>query len=170
VRRLERVMIESLAEHGVTAQVFDGLTGVWTAGQPPVAVGAIGPQGTPVGAGSEPGPPAVPGSPKAEARKIGSIGIHVSRGVTTHGLAVNVSNDLQPFEWVVPCGIEYARMSSLSRELGPEQDADAFATTIANRFGEVFGVEIEPAAESEAEAVDASGDDRSDQRLGEAAR
>ena len=40
------------------------------------------------------------------ARKIGSIGVHVSRGVTTHGLAVNVNNDLQPFEWVVPCGIE----------------------------------------------------------------
>ena len=39
-------------------------------------------------------------------RKIGSIGVHVSRGVTTHGLAVNVNNDLQPFEWIVPCGIE----------------------------------------------------------------
>ena len=35
-------------------------------------------------------------------RKIGSIGVHVSRGVTTHGLAVNVDNDLQPFEWIVP--------------------------------------------------------------------
>ena len=41
-----------------------------------------------------------------ERRKIGSIGVHVSRGVTTHGFAINVNNDLQPFEWIVPCGIE----------------------------------------------------------------
>ena len=48
--------------------------------------------------------------PSADAaRKIGSIGVHVSRGVTTHGLAVNVNNDLQPFEWIVPCGIEGCR-------------------------------------------------------------
>ena len=41
----------------------------------------------------------------SEDRKIGSIGVHVSRGVTTHGFAINVDNDLQPFEWVVPCGL-----------------------------------------------------------------
>ena len=41
----------------------------------------------------------------SKGRKIGSIGVHVSRGVTTHGFAINVNNDLQPFEWIVPCGI-----------------------------------------------------------------
>ena len=51
-------------------------------------------------------------------RKIGSIGVHVSRGVTMHGLAVNVDNDLQPFEWIVPCGIDHVRMTSVSRETG----------------------------------------------------
>lgn len=71
-------------------------------------------------------------------RKIGSIGVHVSRGVTTHGLAVNVNNDLQPFEWVVPCGIEGCQVTSLTREHGAEQDLDAFAATVAARFGEVF--------------------------------
>src|SRR6478672_4123603 len=70
-------------------------------------------------------------------RKIGSIGLHVSRGVTTHGLAINVNNDLQPFEWVVPCGIEGVAMTSLTRELGAEQDLAAFADTVAARFGEV---------------------------------
>ena len=114
VRRLERVAISSLAEHGVEAGVIEGLTGVW-----------------------------------AGTRKIGSIGIHVSRGVTTHGLAINVNNDLQPFEWVVPCGIEGCRVTSLARELGAEQDLDAFASTVAARFGEVFErtlVETTPAA------------------------
>jgi lipoyl(octanoyl) transferase len=76
-----------------------------------------------------------------ERRKIGSIGVHVSRGITTHGFAVNVNNDLQPFEWIVPCGIESCRMSSLSRELGGEQDMDAFATTVRDRFGEIYGRE-----------------------------
>jgi lipoyl(octanoyl) transferase len=140
VRRLERVMVEALAEHGVPAQVFEGLTGVWTAGEPPIPVGHPGPQGTPVGPASE------PGEPGAHARKIGSIGIHVSRGVTTHGLAVNVSNDLQPFEWIVPCGIEYVRMTSLSRERGAEQSADEFGETIARRFAEVFGLEARTVA------------------------
>jgi lipoyl(octanoyl) transferase len=71
-------------------------------------------------------------------RKIGSIGVHVSRGVTSHGLAINVNNDLQPFEWVVPCGIDNCRVTSLSRELGAEQDLGGFATTLATCFGEVF--------------------------------
>jgi lipoyl(octanoyl) transferase len=71
-------------------------------------------------------------------RKIGSIGVHVSRGVTTHGLAINVNNDLQPFEWIVPCGIEGVAMTSLSRELGAEQDMEAFADTLLARFAEVF--------------------------------
>jgi lipoyl(octanoyl) transferase len=51
-------------------------------------------------------------------RKIASIGVHVARGVTTHGFAVNVENDLQPFSWIVPCGLEDVRMTSLIRETG----------------------------------------------------
>src|SRR3954463_13792711 len=50
--------------------------------------------------------------------KIGSIGVHVTRAVTTHGFAVNVDNDLQPFEWVVPCGLDGVRMTSVSKATG----------------------------------------------------
>jgi lipoyl(octanoyl) transferase len=123
IRRMERVMIEALASRGVEAGTIEGLTGVWTAGSRP-------------GGGGAPG----------EARKIGSIGVHVNRGVTTHGFAINVNNDLQPFEWIVPCGIEGCRVTSLSRELGAEQDLDGFATVIAERFAEIYSrsqVEIE---------------------------
>ena len=141
VRRLEQVMIGALAEHGVEAGVIDGLTGVWTAGRsaemstgaqlsgPPTA-GRPAENGT---ASADIGPPI-----QGDSRKIGSIGVHVSRGVTTHGLAINVNNDLQPFEWIVPCGIEGVAMTSLSRELGAEQDLDAFADTIVARFAEVY--------------------------------
>jgi lipoyl(octanoyl) transferase len=53
-----------------------------------------------------------------EDRKIASIGVHVARGVTTHGFAVNVENDLQPFSWVVPCGLDGVAMTSLIKETG----------------------------------------------------
>jgi lipoyl(octanoyl) transferase len=52
----------------------------------------------------------------APERKIASIGVHVQRGVTTHGFAVNVENDLQPFSWVVPCGLDGVQMTSLIKE------------------------------------------------------
>jgi lipoyl(octanoyl) transferase len=52
-----------------------------------------------------------------EDRKIASIGVHLSRAVTTHGFAVNVCNDLEPFSWIVPCGLAGVRMTSVVREL-----------------------------------------------------
>jgi lipoyl(octanoyl) transferase len=127
VRRLERVAISSLAAHGVEASTIEGLTGVWTRGEPP---GRRAENATPT--------PVLGPSTEGEARKIASIGVHVSRGVTSHGIAVNVNNDLQPFEWVVPCGIEGCRVTSLGRELGAEQDIDAFAGTVTDRFAEVY--------------------------------
>jgi lipoyl(octanoyl) transferase len=51
-----------------------------------------------------------------EDRKIASIGVHVQRGVTTHGFAVNVDNDLTPFQWVVACGLPGVTMTSLAAE------------------------------------------------------
>ncbi len=153
VRRLERVMKEALDEWGVEAQVFAGLTGMWTAGLPPVPIGEIGPQGTPVVAG-DPQTAAAAGrrvdgaEGMAEARKIGAIGVHVRRGTTTHGFAINVRNDLAPFEWIVPCGIETARATSLTRELGAEQDLERFAGTIAGRYATTFSrrlLELTPA-------------------------
>ena len=53
-----------------------------------------------------------------EERKIASIGVHLSRGVSTHGFAINVENDLQPFSWIVPCGLDGVSMTSLLRETG----------------------------------------------------
>jgi lipoate-protein ligase B len=71
--------------------------------------------------------------------KIGSIGVHVSRGVTTHGLAVNVDNDLQPFRWIVPCGLDSVRMTSVARETGRPGGLPCFRKRMAHRFAEAFG-------------------------------
>ena len=72
--------------------------------------------------------------------KIGSIGVHVSRGVTTHGFAVNVDGDLQPFEWIVPCGMEGARMTSVLKETGRTEAMPCFRKRVAWRFAEAFGL------------------------------
>jgi lipoyl(octanoyl) transferase len=74
-------------------------------------------------------------------RKIASIGVHVAKGVTTHGFAVNVQNDLQPFEWVVPCGLEGVRMTSLLREGGLDGEVlRCFRRRMAWRFAEAHGM------------------------------
>jgi lipoate-protein ligase B len=72
-------------------------------------------------------------------RKIGSIGVRVREGVSMHGLAVNVDNDLQPFEWIVPCGIDHVRMTSVSRETGKPDSLACFRKRMAYRFAEAFG-------------------------------
>lgn len=69
-------------------------------------------------------------------RKIGQIGLHFSRGVTTHGLSLNVDCDLEPFSWIVPCGLPDAQVTSVARELGEGADVslprirDAMLTTL----------------------------------------
>ena len=73
-------------------------------------------------------------------RKIGSIGVHVSRGVTMHGFAVNVDCDLQPFEWIVPCGIDGVRMTSLLAETGRTAAMRCFRKRMAWRFAEAMGL------------------------------
>jgi lipoate-protein ligase B len=75
----------------------------------------------------------------AGASKIASIGVRVSGGVTTHGLAVNVDNDLQPFEWIVPCGIDHVRMTSVSMETGRAGSLPCFRKRMAHRFAQAFG-------------------------------
>jgi lipoyl(octanoyl) transferase len=115
VADIEAAIIAALGDHGVQARLFDGLTGVWVGSEPP---------------------------PAGDARKIGSIGLHIHKGISTHGLAINVNNDLQPFEWAVPCGIEACRMTSLSRELGAEQDFHSFATTVVKRLAGAYDREL----------------------------
>jgi lipoyl(octanoyl) transferase len=91
-----------------------------------------------------------------EERKIGSIGVHVSRGVTTHGFAVNVENDMRPFEWAVACGLHGVRMTSIAEERGetaltrppaseplalerePSPALATFAEHVIQRFAEAF--------------------------------
>ena len=71
-------------------------------------------------------------------RKIASIGVHISRGVSAHGFAVNVTNDLAPFSWVVACGLPSVQMTSLAQEGSPD-DVACFRKRMAHRFAQAFG-------------------------------
>jgi lipoyl(octanoyl) transferase len=71
-------------------------------------------------------------------RKIASIGLHVTGQVTAHGLSVNVNTDLEPFGWIVPCGLPEAQMTSIALE-GGDVDIDRFADTFAAAFSAEIG-------------------------------
>jgi lipoyl(octanoyl) transferase len=71
-------------------------------------------------------------------RKIASIGVHVSRGVTKHGFAVNVENDLQPFTYIVPCRLDGVQMTSITAETGRGGHLPAFRERMVARFAEAF--------------------------------
>lgn len=73
-----------------------------------------------------------------ESRKIASIGVHISRWITTHGFALNVDTDLQYFSSIVPCGLKGVAMTSVARELGEGRDLAEVAASFSHHFAEVF--------------------------------
>lgn len=86
-----------------------------------------------------------------EDRKIASIGVHVSRGIATHGFAVNVDVDLTPFSWVIACGLPDVTMTSIARELptGRTIDPDGFRARMAQRFADAYHRRPRPISQSE---------------------
>ena len=71
-------------------------------------------------------------------RKIASVGVHISHGVSAHGFAVNVDNDLDPFSWVVACGLPEVQMTSMAAE-GSAEGIACFRKRVGHRFSEAFG-------------------------------
>jgi lipoyl(octanoyl) transferase len=93
-----------------------------------------------------------------EERKIASIGVHRSREVTTHGFAINLDNDLRPFEWVVACGLPDVQMTSLARELGDGPHLPCFRKRMAYRFAQTFGRRQRLVSQARLEAATAVGE------------
>jgi lipoyl(octanoyl) transferase len=115
VRDLEEALLRTLAAFELGAVRYDGLTGVW---MPP---------------GNGQGP-----------RKIASIGVHVSRWVTTHGYALNVDLDPAPFtEWITACGLEDAAFTTMARELGRPLTVEDVRPAAVEAIAEVFELELE---------------------------
>lgn len=112
-------MIRTLAAFELTGSRIEGLTGVW--------VGARHDLPT-----QEPD------------RKIASIGVHISRWITTHGLALNVDLDTAPFtEWITACGLEHAAFTTMARELRRPVSVDEVRPQLTVALAEVFHLVLE---------------------------
>ncbi len=71
-------------------------------------------------------------------KKIAAIGVHIARGITSHGFAFNVHPDLRDFDLIVPCGITDRAVTSLELEADPAPAMDAVRNAVARQFGHVF--------------------------------
>ena len=137
VRRLEEVLIRACADFGVACERVKGLTGVWTTTSPPVILSEDGQYRRP----SESKDLAVHDH-QAQA-KIAAIGVHISRGVTSHGFALNVNTDLDYFQLIVPCGIATRPVTSLAQETGSEANLDEVGRSAARHFAQVFATDVQ---------------------------
>jgi lipoyl(octanoyl) transferase len=111
VRSLEEAMMRVTAEFGIASRRVAGCTGVWVD---------------------------VPGQSE---EKLAAIGVHLSRWVTSHGFAYNVSTDLRYFDLIVPCGIADKRATSLEKLLGRGVEMKEVSPKIVAHLGEVLGIE-----------------------------
>jgi lipoyl(octanoyl) transferase len=138
VRGIEEALIRLCGVYGVLAGRIAGLAGVWC--------GTKGnrDQGLGIGASDEPTTSSTFGSAGPE-RKIGAIGIHVSRGITSHGFAFNVTTDLRDFQLINPCGFTDRPVTSLEREVADRAtlpSLESVAHQTARQFGIVFGEQV----------------------------
>jgi lipoyl(octanoyl) transferase len=126
VSSLESALERTTARWQVAAGAIDGLTGIWTGDGDAIPPGAD--------AATMAGPVA-----RGEIRKIGSIGLRVGRGVTSHGVSLNVDCDLEPFAGITSCGIEHCRVTSILEETGSAPPVPAaglaFAEELSSRLG-----------------------------------
>ncbi len=74
--------------------------------------------------------------------KIAALGLAIRRWVTFHGFALNVNNDLTPFSYIIPCGLEGKGVTSMKKLLGHEVDMDLVKKRVTEKFGEVFNIEF----------------------------
>jgi len=132
VRRIEAVLIRTCGEFGIATERVAGLTGVWTN---PTLSQNRGKSGAPGGAYVD------RGNSDSQPAKIAAIGVHISRGVTSHGFALNVNADLDYFKLIVPCGITSKPVTSMELELGREIDLSAVEQSVVRSFAAVFETE-----------------------------
>jgi len=124
VDALEEVMIRASGDFGVAARRREGCRGVWVDSSSSRALS---------------GPP-------AGEEKLGALGVHLSRWVTSHGFAYNVSTDLRFYDLIVPCGIVGKGVTSLEHVLGRAISSDQVSPRLISHFADVFGCSMETAS------------------------
>lgn len=114
LRELEEVVILTLAEYGIVAGRSAGETGVW-----------------------------IDALEKGQERKICAMGVRCSRWITMHGFALNVNTDLSYFNYIIPCGIQNKKVTSIKEELGRVVAMEEVKEKLKRNFERVFGVELQ---------------------------
>lgn len=127
VRQLEEAMIRTTAEYGIAAERREGRTGIWVN--------------------------VTDADEMPDEEKLGAIGVHISRWVTSHGLAYNVSTDLSFFDLIVPCGIAGKRATSLTRILKREIEMANVAPKLAGHLCKCFGRTARSTSPAELESL-----------------
>jgi len=135
VRMLEEVMIRASGNFGVLAGREPGKTGVWAT--PPQELTQSAQSARSSQSGND------------QREKLGAIGVHISRWVTSHGFAYNVTTDLRYFDLIVPCGIADRKATSLEKLLGRVVDPALASARLAEHFGGVFGLKMQRASRGE---------------------
>jgi lipoyl(octanoyl) transferase len=120
VRDLEETMIRTAADFGIAAGRVPKLNGIW------------------LGEGADP-------ASSGPSRKLGAVGVHLSRWITSHGFAFNANTDLAAFETIVPCGIQGRGVTSLQAELGSEVAREEVEERLAHHLAALLGREAQPA-------------------------
>jgi lipoyl(octanoyl) transferase len=121
VRKLEEVLMRICAQYRIETQRIRGMTGVWTIAGAAAAEAEL---------------------PLLAERKIAAIGVHISRSVTSHGFALNVSTDLEYFKLIVPCGLSGKPVTSIEHETGSHVEMEEVLPVVTRNFGSVFGSQI----------------------------
>src|SRR5215467_3042640 len=141
VRRLEEVLIRTCADFGIPTKRIVGLTGVWTDPIADSSSAAFGDSRVGTGALACQAESKIRQIAASEA-KIAALGIHISRGVTSHGIALNVNPDLTFFDLIVPCGITSKPVTSMSKEVKRDLAMQEAAHSLSRNFGTVFNSQI----------------------------
>jgi len=122
VRRLEEVLICTCADFRISTKRIPGMTGVWTETHSVSTTREM-----------------TASSPES---KIAALGVHISRGVTSHGFALNVNTDLNYFDLIVPCGITAKSVTSMQKELQREIALNDVSESVVRNFGAVFASQM----------------------------
>jgi lipoyl(octanoyl) transferase len=126
VEQLEETMIRATADYEIRARRVDGKHGIWVRSS---------------------------NGPVEADEKLAALGVHLSRWVTSHGFAYNVSTDLRYFDLIVPCGIQDARSTSLERILGRAVETAEAKARLSAHFADVFGYSLKSVSREELDAT-----------------
>ena len=132
VRSLEEALLRTCAEFRIPTKRIAGLTGVWTTletDSETLELRSTARAGAPT-------------PTQASEAKIAALGVHISRGITSHGIALNVNTALSFFDLIVPCGITAKPVTSIAKELGRETPIQDVAYALARNFGSVFNRQV----------------------------